>query len=309
MDDLSSIIYEKDTTFMLMLGADRRGHDVYFLPKGGIIRKEGQTFFHTVKLTPQKNPQKPFCRHQPITLSENETDIIFIRPDPPFDEEYLINTWLLDLINKEIAIINHPAGIRSVNEKIWISQFKEITPPTFIGRNKNDILSFLEKHGEVIVKPINSYGGQSIFFITRADTNTSVILETMTSNWRKDIILQKYLPEAEKGDKRILLLNGEILGAVLRIHSPNDHRNNLFCGGKATKTVITDRDKKIVNILRPYLIKLGLYFVGIDIIGDYLIEVNVTSPTCLQEINKLYSVSLEDKIILFAEELIKKQKS
>ncbi len=292
---------------MLMLGAHRRGHKIYFLPKGGIVKQEGQTFFHTVKLTPQKNPQNPFCRHKPMTLSESETDIIFIRPDPPFDEQYLINTWLLDLIDKKIAIINHPSGIRSVNEKIWISQFKEIIPPTFIGRNKNDIYNFLEKHTKVIVKPINSYGGQSIFVVTKTDTNTPVILETITLNWSKDVILQKYLPESEKGDKRILLLNGEILGAVLRIHSQHDHRNNLFCGGKATKTVITDRDKKIINILRPYLIKLGLYFVGIDIIGDYLIEVNVTSPTCLQEINKLYTLSLEDNIIRFAEELIKKQ--
>jgi glutathione synthase len=157
---------------------------------------------------------------------------------------------------------------------------------------------------DVIAKPTDGFGGQSIFHIKANGPNMNVILETLTNNWTNDIIVQKYIPEAQHGDKRILLLNGNPLGAVLRLHADNDHRNNFFSGGKPHAAEITKRDQEIIDHIKPELKKLGLYFVGIDIIGDYLIEINVTSPTCLQEMNRLYHDHLEDRVIDFSEKLV-----
>jgi glutathione synthase len=305
MDPLEGVIFEKDTTFMLMLGAHARGHEVYYLPKDGISLVEGKVYFHALKVIPQSIAHMPFKEEFSARLSQDDIHAVFIRPDPPVDEQYLTNTWLLDHLPKKVAVINDPSGIRTVNEKIWASRFKNITPPTIISANKGDLLSFIDDHKNIIAKPTNAFGGQNVFHIQKGNTNTKVILETLTDRYNKAIIVQKFIPESKNGDKRILLLNGNILGAMLRMHEEGEHRNNLFAGGKAMPAVINAKDKKIVSILKPHLQKLGLYFVGIDILGDYLIEVNVTSPTCLQEINRLYNVQLEEKVIDFVEKLIK----
>ncbi len=305
MDPLETVIFEKDTTFMLMLGAHEKKHDVYFLPKDGISLIEGKLFFNVIKVTPQRIAHEPFIEGQSFLLSQEEIDAVFVRPDPPFDDKYVLNTWLLDHLPKRVAVINHPNGIRTVNEKIWSSQFTSLVPPTIISSTKSDLLAFIKKHKNIIAKPTNAFGGQSVFHIEYGHTNTNVILETLSKSYDQAIILQKYIPESKNGDKRILLLNGEILGAVLRVHGQGEHRNNFYAGGKAKATTITARDKKIVAELKPHLKALGLYFVGIDILGDYLIEVNVTSPTCLQEMNNLYNQQLEQKVIAFVEKLVK----
>ncbi|MEI7998978.1 MAG: glutathione synthase [Candidatus Omnitrophota bacterium] len=305
MDPLETVIFEKDITFTFMLESHKRGHEVYYLPQDGISLIEGKLFFHVTKVKPQSIAQEPFLAEQPIRLSQDEIHAVFIRPDPPFDEQYLMNTWLLDHLPLHIAVINNPTGIRTVNEKVWVTQFTDITPATIVSTCKNDLLGFIAKHQSVIAKPTNAFGGQSIFHIEDGHTNTNVILETMTKGYYEAIILQKYVPEASKGDKRILLLNGEVLGAVLRVHAQGEHRNNFFAGGKPIPTTISQREEHIISTLKPHLQKLGLYFVGIDILGDYLIEVNVTSPTCLQEMNRLYNQHLEEKVIDFVENLIK----
>jgi glutathione synthase len=304
MDPLESVVPQKDTSFALMLGAQRKGHNVYFLPDGGILRKNHQLFFHVLHVTARDDPQKPFIDQGSVVLSQDEVHVVFIRTDPPFNEAYLRNTWFLDLLPKHIPVINSPSGIRAVNEKIWASRFSSFVPPTLIGRRREDLSAFVREVKDVIAKPMDGYGGQSVFHIKEDGPNTNVILETLTKSWRRDIILQQYIPEAEKGDKRILLLDGEPLGAVLRLHAEDDHRNNFFAGGKPLATEITDRDREIVHALKPDLQKLGLYFVGIDIIGRYLIEVNVTSPTCLREMDKLYHCQLEDRVIDFSENLV-----
>ncbi len=304
MDPLEKVIYEKDTTFALMLGAHRKKHKVYFLPRGGTIRKNGKLYFHVTEVIPQKNKNHLFIKKANSILSENVIDVLFIRTDPPFNSEYLMDTWLLDLMPKHIPVINNPSGIRTVNEKLWATQFSEIVPRTMVSRRKDELLNFLGKENAVIAKPTDGHGGQGVFRVRNNDTNAIVTLEALSRNWTKEIILQQFIQEAEKGDKRILLLNGEPLGAVLRVHAKGDHRNNFFAGGKPRATEITPNDQQIIKILRPHLQKLGLYFVGIDILGKYLIEVNVTSPTCLQEINRLNKVRLEDKVIAFTEELV-----
>ena len=305
MDPLDSIIFEKDTTFIMMLCAHARGHEVYYLPKDGISFIEGKVYFHTIKVIPQAIAYLPFKEEYTARLSQDDIHAIFVRPDPPVDEHYLMNTWLLDLLPKNIAVINNPSAIRTVNEKVWVSQFKNITPPTIVSANKEDLMDFIAKYKSIIAKPTNAFGGQSIFHIEKGNTNTKVILETLTEHYNKAIVVQKYIPEAKNGDKRILLLNGNILGALLRMHEDGEHRNNFYAGGKPKPTVINAKDRKIVSLLKPHLQKLGLYFVGIDILGDYLIEVNVTSPTCLQEMNRLYNLRLEEKIIDFVEKLVK----
>lgn len=305
MDPLEKVIFRKDTTLMLMVAAKRRGHRIFYLANGGIVFEENQFKFHVQEITPQLIEKKPFVYLGAQEITEKNVDVIFIRNDPPFDEQYLLNTWLLDQLPKNIFVVNNSSGIRSANEKLWALQFKNIIPPTFVGRDKEEMLKFIAKEKEIVAKPTDGHGGKGIFRIKKSDTNTNVILETLTQNWNKDIILQRYIPEAQRGDKRILLLNGEPLGAMLRVHAKDDHRNNLFSGGKPYPAKITANDLKIIRMLKPKLKVLGLYFVGIDIIGNYLMEVNVTSPTCLQEINRLYNCRLEDKIIKFAENEVK----
>ncbi len=309
MDPLDTVIMEKDTSFILMLGAHRRGHQVFFLPDGGITRIKDTLHFHALRVTPQPVAESPFIKHKTVVLTQGDVDCVFVRSDPPFDEQYLLNMWLLDLLPRHIPVINRPAGIRAVNEKIWVTQFTSLIPPTLVGRNRKDLMDFLEKEKDIIAKPTSGFGGQSVFHIQHAGANAKVALETLSNNWQKDIVLQKFVPESSQGDKRILLLNGEPLGAVLRMHAADDHRNNFFAGGRPLRTKITSRDDEIIAVLKPYLQNLGLYLVGIDIMGGYLIEVNVTSPTGLQEINALNNRHGEEEILDFVQNLVDQSKS
>lgn len=305
MDPLESVIFEKDTSLMFMLESARRKNRVFFLPEGAMSLKNGEIFFKVIEVVPQNNRSKPFLVKKPHTLSQKDVDCVFIRKDPPFDQQYLFDTWLLDQIKTKVFIFNDPTGIRTVNEKIWASQFKNLIPPTLISRQKDEIYNFINQYKDVIVKPTDSFGGQGVFHLHKNGPNLNVTLEAVTGLWGKEVIVQQFIREASLGDKRILLLNGEPLGAIIRLHPKTDHRNNLFAGGKALATKITTHDLNIIKTIKPYLQRLGLYFVGIDILGKYLIEVNVTSPTCLQEMNRLYAKHLEKNVLDFIEEQIK----
>jgi len=309
MDPLEGVKYEKDTSFALMVGAYFKSHKVYYVPQGGITLKDGKLYFKATEVIPQKNPQQPFVVCEKREIVQEDVDAVFIRTDPPFNEAYLMDTWLLDRLPQSIPVINRASGIRSVNEKLWVTQFTSVIPKTVVTRDKKYFHDFLTEEKEIIIKPVNLYGGSSIFHIKKGDLNANVAFEVVSRNGTKEVILQKYISAAKTGDKRVLLLDGEPIGAVLRVHSENDHRNNFFSGGSAHAAEITSSDQKIINILKPHLRSLGLYFVGIDIIGEYLVEVNVTSPTCLQEMNRFYQKSLENQVIEFAERLIRKHKT
>ena len=309
MDPLETVVFEKDTTFVLMLGAKARGHDVYFLPRNGITLRNGQVIFHATHVVPQRIKSKPFVLKKNIDLPAEKVDVVFVRTDPPFDDEYLMRTWLLDRLPSTVAVINKASGIRTVNEKVWATQFTALVPPTLISRNRSELLAFIKHEKSVVAKPTNGHGGRAIFRIDNRDSNTNVVLETLSEKFTMEIILQRYIPAASKGDKRILLLNGDPLGAVLRVHSEDDHRNNFFSGGKAFPAKMTKRDYEVIDVLRPRLRELGLYFVGIDMLGNYLTEVNVTSPTCLQEMNKFSGKKLENDVIVFAESLVKEKQA
>lgn len=293
----------KDTSFCFMLGAARRGHTVHILNEGGVTRKNGRILMCVNRVTPQPDPKYPFGEVTGMILTEEQIDAVFIRTDPPFDETYLMQTWMLDLLPKHIPVINEPSGLRDCNEKIWATLFPELMPPTLVSQQQSEIIRFIDENELVVAKPVNGFGGQDIIRLS----NTNYVEENLvklTRRWTREIIVQKYIPEAEHGDKRILLLNGEPIGAVLRVHGPHDFRNNFMSGGTAHPAEITLHDLDICQTLKPHLQEKGLYFVGIDVIGPYLTEVNVTSPTCVQEINALNNVRLEDQVIDFTEKLI-----
>ena len=231
MDPLASVKMEKDTTFLLMLGAYRKGHRVYYLPDGGMTLSDGRIHFHTTEVVPQTIKEGPFILKKELILTDKQVDCVFIRTDPPFNYKYLMQTWILERLRSSVPVINDPQGIRTVNEKIWVAQFTSLIPKTLVGRNRDDLLGFLKTKKTIVAKPTDGYGGQSVFQLKHGDLNCHVILETLTQNYSRDIILQSLVKEARKGDKRILLLNGEPLGVVLRVHAKDDHRNNFFSGG------------------------------------------------------------------------------
>lgn len=314
MDPLETVDVCKDTSYIFMAGAVRRGHRVHYVPAGGISLDRGRVVFDALPVVPTLKQERPFDRGTWTRLSSDtaqrgtEPDravhAVFIRSDPPFDARYLMDTWLLDRLPTHVPVINSPSGIRTVNEKLWATQFTDIIPPTCVTAGESLYRDFLNEHGKIVAKPTDGHGGQGVFIVERGESNAGVIFETLTAHGSREVILQPYVEEAARGDKRILLLDGEPLGAVLRLHAEGEHRNNLFVGGKPMPSHITGRDEQIIRTLRPHLRALGLHFVGIDVIGDYLIEVNVTSPTCLQEINRLTGQSLEARVVEYVERLV-----
>lgn len=301
IDPPESLHIEKDTSFALMLEAQRRGHTIHVLERGDLSLKAGKLLLSTRTATVADGTTKAFTLADKNVRAADEVDVFFVRTDPPFNTAYLTDTWLLSNAGKKPLIINAPHGLRTINEKIWAAQFADITPATLITADSTEFKAFLQEHKSAVVKPTDGFGGSAVFLLNHGDKNAAVTFETL-QRMSGYVIVQAYLPAATAGDKRILLLKGEILGAVLRHHSGDDHRNNFAAGGKAMQTEITDNDRKICERLKPHLIDNGIFFAGIDIIGDKLIEVNVTSPTCLREMQRYYSENLAERIIIAAEE-------
>jgi len=297
MDPLSTVKPQKDTSYAFMKAAHRKGYKVIHIAPGNISFIENEWVIQGTQVTPNDAFTPPFETFSPASFKASLFNAIFIRTDPPFNERYLMDTWILEQFPKSVKLFNAPQGIRTVNEKVWALQFSDLIPTTLLTRSKTLYTEFLKKHQHIIAKPTNAFGGSSVFKINHGDSNASVIFESLSHNETQEVIVQAYVEAASVGDKRILLLNGEPLGAILRVHASGDHRNNFFAGGTAHATQITPKDLEIIAVLKPHLLALGLAFVGIDIIGDKLIEVNVTSPTCLQEMNRAYNVCLEDRVI------------
>lgn len=302
MDPLPKTDVDNSTTFALMLGANRKQHRIFYLPKEGIIKKGNKTFFRVTQVIPQFDHKTPFIIQATETLSESQLDAIWIRTDPPFDSNYLTNTWLLDMIDPRIVVLNNPSGIRAVNEKVWISQFTNFVPPTLITQDRDEMKLFFSEHSKVILKPLNGFRGHGIFYCQKDDPNFYNILELLSNNFSEAIILQRYLTEGAVGSKRIVLLNGDILGAILYVPIKGHH---IIRGGTEHKTEITDQEEKMIAMLKPHLQRLGLYFVGIDVIGNFLTDFNVLSPSGLQRINRLYGTQLEDQVTAFVEDLVR----
>jgi glutathione synthase len=288
MDPFSTVNVEKDTTFALMLEAQRRGHDNYFLESRDLYVSGGRAFgrMRQARVKPVQGEHAELGPEERIPLEA--CDAVLMRKDPPFDIDYVFATYILDQAGPKTYVMNSPAGIRDANEKMAILGFREVIPTTFVAKDPRLLREFLQElGGEMIIKPLDGCGGSGVFHARRDDRNLNALLEVMTDNGRRYLMAQRYVPEVRKGDKRIMILNGEPLGAIWRIATEDENRSNMHVGGRVARSELDSHDLRILEVLRPYLLAHGLAFVGIDVIGGFLTEINVTSPTGIQEIRRL----------------------
>lgn len=287
MDPLASIQPKKDTTLALMLEAQHRGWELAVIEMPGLFLDGGLACAKATWVAVFDDTQHWFDVLRNETLLLGEFDVILMRKDPPFDMEYIMSTYILERAQEQGAwVVNAPRALRDANEKVFTAWFAEYCPPSLLSRSKEMFKDFLARQGKIVVKPTHKMGGQGIFVISEGDPNTNVILEELTQREQQFVQAQKYIPEiASTGDKRIILVDGTPLNTgIARIPGKGDHRGNLAAGAKAIGFELSQRDREICAQLTPKLQQMGLSFVGIDVIGDYLTEINVTSPTGIREI-------------------------
>lgn len=303
MDPLEGMLVDKDTTFAFMLEAQARGHQIYYLGIRDLIARGSRVLARAWRCEVARARPHHRLLDEGVVRPLEAFDAVFMRKDPPADPNYIYATMLLSLADRRRSfILNEPAGLREANEKLYALHFPAAIPPTIVTDRIALLKEFLdEQGGQMIVKPLDGHGGEGVFLADRSDRNLNAILETVTYFERRPVMGQRYLPEIRNGDKRLLMLDGEPLGCTLRVPLPEDHRGNIHVGGKCVRAEVTARDREICRMLKPRLARDGLYFVGLDIIGDYLTEVNVTSPTGIQEINRLDGTNLEARVIDFVE--------
>ncbi|TWB22555.1 glutathione synthase [Nitrospirillum amazonense] len=296
MDPMHSINIDTDSTFMMALEAQRRGHTLYhYLP-------QDLAFRHSRLVATARPLQVRRERGNHHTFGPAETldlagvDVVLMRQDPPFDMAYITATHLLEHVHPKTLVVNDPASVRNAPEKLFVTHFPDLMPPTLITSAKDEVLAFRREYKDIIVKPLFGNGGSGVFHVKPDDENLGALLETFTQLYREPIIVQKYLPEIRQGDKRILLVDGEPVGAVSRLPQEGEARANFHAGGSAAKTDLTQREREICATIGGVLRDKGLVFVGIDVIGDYLTEINVTSPTGIQEINRLNGGAIESTL-------------
>jgi len=286
LDPLSSIKIYKDTTYAMMVEAARRGHELDFMLQESLMWKGGAVIGENAPLTLTGDKERWYHIGLPRETPLSEFDAVLMRKDPPFDAEYVASTWLLEQAVRDGArVFNDPRAIRDHSEKLAVTEFPQFCVPTIVTRLAGQIHAFIEAHGDVVVKPLDGMGGESVFRVTDTDPNRYVIVETITAHGRRTVMAQRYIPEIRDGDKRILVIAGKPVPFCLaRIPKPGETRGNLAVGGTGVARPLTERDLEIANTLGPVLAGRGLLLVGLDVIGDYLTEVNVTSPTCFREI-------------------------
>jgi len=291
LDPLDGIKTYKDTTYAMMVEAAGRGHELHVLMQDGVMWKRGRVIGESCRLEltgteSTEHPERWYRIDLPREDALADFDAVLMRKDPPFDMEYVTATWLLEIAGREGArVFNDPSALRDHSEKLAIAEFPRFTAPTLVTRMQKQIQHFIDEHADVVVKPLDGMGGAQVFRVTDADPNRNVIVETLTWHGTRSIMAQRYIPEIRDGDKRVLLIAGEpVPYSLARIPKPGETRGNLAAGGTGVARPLSARDKEIAAALGPELARRGLLLVGLDVIGDYLTEVNVTSPTCFQEI-------------------------
>ena len=305
MDPLESLDLNGDTTFALALEAQRRKHRISFFKPEDLILKSNNVYANICKLELSSiNNKNDFKYHESFIKPLKDYDVIMMRQDPPFDMAYITATHILEKLTKSTLVVNNPSEVRNSPEKIFVTNFSHLMPKTIITRNLKVIENFRNEYNDIIVKPLYGNGGQGIFHVLPNDENFNSILEMFFSQNKEPLMIQEYLKDVRDGDKRIILLNGEPVGAINRIPQKGESRSNMHVGGKPEKTQLTKRDRFICNEISNSLKEKGLYFVGIDIIGDYITEINVTSPTGIREIRALESVVIEEMFWDFIENKI-----
>ena len=294
MDPIESINIEKDTTYQLMKSAQNIGHELYYLIPGTMAIRSLEPVGVASKIKLTKNKTTFYNLSDNIDCILSDFDYILMRKDPPVDNNYIYKTYILDLIkNSSTKVINTGFSLRNHNEKLIILNFPEHIPDTIVTSNKKNLESFKKKHKKIILKPLNLMGGRSIYFIENTEKNLNVIFEDMTSFGNNYIIAQEYLEDAKKGDKRIIVINGKVIKeAVIRVSDDKDHRANLASGGSIKKYILNKEEIKICENIANFLSRENIFFAGIDMIGNKITEINITSPTCIAEINKFHNIDL-----------------
>jgi glutathione synthase len=298
MDPIQQIHVEKDSTFALLLEAQQRGWEIYYFEQADLFLHDGVAYGRARSLTVKDDPQNwyDFKKEQIIALTE--LPLILMRKDPPFDVEYIYTTYLLEFAEmRGTLVVNKPQALRDANEKIFAARFAACCPETLVTRDAKLLCEFISQHQQAVLKPLHTMGGGSIFLLHAGDPNINVVIETLTALGTHYIMAQRFLPEIAQGDKRILLIDGEpIPYALARIPVTGEIRGNLAAGGRGEGVSLTERDYWICQQVGPTLRAMGLLLVGLDVIGDYLTEINVTSPTCIRQLDAQFGLNISAKV-------------
>lgn len=305
MDPIATIKPYKDSSFAMLLAAQQRGFELHYMELASLFVRDGEACATMRALSVTDATQNWFDLAAVQTLPLAELDIILMRKDPPVDAAYLYATQILDLAERAGCLVcNRPQGLRDANEKLFATWFPQAAPPTLVTSEPQRCREFLAEHNELVIKPLDAMGGASVFRLRGDDPNLSVILETMTAHGQQTIMVQRFLPEFRAGDKRILMINGEpVPHGLARIPAAGESRANLAVGGHGVGVDLTERDRWIGELVGPVLRDKGLYFAGLDVIGDYLTEINVTSPTCIRELDREYHSDIAGDLLDFLTQL------
>ena len=300
MDPIETIKPAKDSTLAILLAAQARGFELFYAEQKDLFLRDGIAWARLAPLCVFEDLRTWFTREAPVTAKLGDYDAILMRKDPPFDMEYIYSTYILDRARDQGAhVFNRPSGLRDMNEKVYTAWFPECCAPTLITRDMHDMSAFLREHGKAVCKPLDGMGGRSIFVVEHGDKNRNVVFETLTDYGRRYAIVQRYLPEiVTGGDCRVILVDGEpVPFALQRMPNDEDNRGNLAAGARAESRPLNDRDRWLCSIIGPRLKAAGMIFVGLDVIGDYVTEINVTSPTGIRELNKKHAVDIGGMLI------------
>jgi glutathione synthase len=286
MDPIEKIDIAGDSTFAMALEAQNRGHSLIYYGPRDLTFRDGKVTARTRPLSVRAVKGDHFTLGEARVFDLSAADVVLMRQDPPFDMAYITATHVLEHIHPKTLVVNDPGHVRNAPEKIFVTQFRDLMPPTLITSDRREIDSFRAEHKDIILKPLYGNGGAGVFRVKPDDENLGALLEMFTQFYREPVIVQRYLPEVRKGDKRIILVDGEFAGAINRVPAAGEARSNMHVGGRPEATTLSKRERDICAALGPELKKRGLIFTGIDVIGDYLTEINVTSPTGIQEVRR-----------------------
>ncbi|SDG70653.1 glutathione synthase [Alloyangia pacifica] len=296
MDPIGSVNIDADSTFRLAEEAQARGHELFYYGPDDLAYEEGRITARGHWMTVQRVAGQPAVLGPREVVDLAQVDVVWLRQDPPFDMHYITTTHLLDRLAPGTLVVNDPFWVRNSPEKLLVLNFPELTPPTTVARDLETIKEFKARHGDVILKPLYGNGGAGVFRLDQNDRNLSSLHELFTGFSREPLIVQKYLPAVSKGDKRVILIDGEPVGAINRVPAAGEVRSNMHVGGRPEKVELTERDREICATIGPVLKEKGQVFVGIDVIGDWLTEINVTSPTGIQELERFDGINVAAKI-------------
>ena len=293
MDHVSTIDIAGDSTFVMGLEAEKRGHQLYHYTPSNLAMLDGRVIAKMQPMTLRREPGNHFALGDTVAIELADMDVVLLRQDPPFDMAYITTTHLLERVYPDTLVVNNPGEVRNAPEKLFVTEFADFMPPTLIASDPALISDFRDEHQDIILKPLYGNGGAGVFHLAPGDENMNSLLEMFADRNREPLIAQAYLKDVRKGDKRIILIDGKPAGATNRVPQKGEARSNMHVGGLAEKTDLTTRDRDICAAIGPALKKRGMIFVGIDVIGGYMTEINVTSPTGLQEVNAFEDVCLE----------------